>query len=161
MSAPRECDWIKLKRLGRYLVGNTRLVVEFAYQQRLRRISVWTDSDFGGCRRTRKSTSGGVLMLEEHLIKCWSINQAVTALSSGEAEYYAMAKGASIGLGVQGMLKDFGISGSIEIRIDSSAAKGISSRQGVRQSQTHRAMRVVAARKGRRGEDHNYQNTWR
>ena len=59
MAAPRECDWTKLKRLGRYLVGNTSLVAEFAYQQRLRRISVWTDSDFGGCKRTRKSTSGG------------------------------------------------------------------------------------------------------
>ena len=70
-------------------------------------------------------------MLGEHLIKCWSINQAVIALSSGEAEYYAMAKGASIGLGIQGMLDDFGISGSIEVRTDSSAAKGICSRRGL------------------------------
>ena len=63
------------------------------------------------------------------MFKCWSINQAVIALSSGEAEYYAMAKGASIGLGIKGMLADFGINGSIEIKIDSSAAKGISSRR--------------------------------
>ena len=70
-------------------------------------------------------------MLGEHLIKCWSINQPVIALSSGEAEYYAMAKGGSIGLGLKGMLADFGINGSIEIKIDSSAAKGISSRRGL------------------------------
>ena len=70
-------------------------------------------------------------MLGEHLIKCWSINQVVIALSSGEAEYYAMVKGASIGMGVKGMLADFGISGSIEIKTDSSAAKGISSRRAL------------------------------
>ena len=70
-------------------------------------------------------------MLGEHLIKCWSISQPVIALSSGEAEYYAMAKGGSIGLGLKGMLADFGINGSIEIRTDSSAAKGISSRRGL------------------------------
>ena len=70
-------------------------------------------------------------MLGEHVIKSWSVNQAVIALSSGEAEYYAMVKGGSVGLGVQGMLEDFGVKCNVVIKTDSSAAKGISSRRGL------------------------------
>ena len=45
-------------------------------------------------------------MLGEHLIKTWSVTQPVIALSSGEAEYCGMVRGASNAFGVQGMLKD-------------------------------------------------------
>ena len=31
MSNPKESDWMRIKRLGRYLVNNARLVVEFKY----------------------------------------------------------------------------------------------------------------------------------
>ena len=62
-------------------------------------------------------------MLGTHCIKTWSTNQQVVATSSGEAEYY--------GLGVQGMLRDSGITLGIALCIDSSAAKGIASRRGL------------------------------
>ena len=70
-------------------------------------------------------------MLGTHCIKTWSINQQVVATSSGEAEYYGMVKGASNGLGIQGMLLDAGVTLGITLRIDSSAAKGIASRRGL------------------------------
>ena len=74
-------------------------------------------------------------MLGAHLIKSWSSTQQVTALSSGEAEYYAIVKGASQGIGIRSMLKDFQISEAsnryIEVKEDSSAAKGIASRRGL------------------------------
>ena len=83
----------------------------------------------------RRSTSGGIILLGEHLVKSWSTTQKVTALSSGEAEYYAIVKGASQGIGIRSMLQDFQIHPAstryIEVKEDSSAAKGIASRRGL------------------------------
>ena len=74
-------------------------------------------------------------MLGEHAIKTWSVTQAVIALSSGEAEYYGIVKGASAGLGVCSVLADLGVVSKTPTKLviytDSSAAKGISSRRGL------------------------------
>ena len=59
MSEPTIGCWEKFKRLGRYLVGRTRAVQLFPYQEAASRLHVYTDSDFAGCVKTRKSTSGG------------------------------------------------------------------------------------------------------
>ena len=57
--------------------------------------------------------------------------QAVVALSSGEAEYYALVKGASEGLGLQGIAVDMGLKLCIHLSTDASAAIGIGSRRGL------------------------------
>ena len=131
MAEPREADWDRLKRFGRYLIGRERMVVEYKYQEKISSIDVWTDSDYAGCRETRKSTSGGVIRIGGHTLKGWSRMQAVVALSSGEAEYYALVKGASEGIGLQGISKDMGLDLGIRISTDASAAKGIASRRGL------------------------------
>jgi hypothetical protein len=140
MSAPTTDDWNKLKRLGRYLIGRERVVVIYGYQGWNGKITAWTDSDYAGDKKTRKSTSGGVLLLGKHVIKSWSSTQSVIALSSGEAEYYAIVKGASLAMGVKSMLNEWDIitdidathsSDEIEINTDSSAAKGICQRRGL------------------------------
>eukprot|EP00969_Alexandrium_andersonii_P349323 15430770-Alexandrium_andersonii.AAC.1 len=50
------------------------------------------DTDCAGFVKTRKSTSGGMVRLGGHVLKAWSSAQSVIATSSGEAEYYGMAK---------------------------------------------------------------------
>ena len=70
-------------------------------------------------------------MWGNHLIKSWSTTQSVVALSSGEAEYYGMVKGASIAIGLQSVLKDFQITCGIEVKSDASAAIGIANRRGL------------------------------
>ena len=89
------------------------------------------DTDYAGCRKTRKSTSGGVILLGQHFIKSWSITQAIIALSSGEAEYYGIVKGASTGLGISSILGDLGHKTKVVIHTDSSAAKSLASRKGL------------------------------
>ena len=131
MSSPTEGDWAALKRLGRYLVDKTRLKVSFPYQDVVRKLAVWVDTDYAGCRKTRKSTSGGIVMLGTHAIKAWSITQAVIALSSGEAEYYGIVKGSSVGLGIRSVLADLGCKVRLVVCTDSSAAKGMASRKGL------------------------------
>ena len=132
MSCPTEEDMVAVRRLCRFLRGLPRMVqrIEFGnYVPSV--IRAFVDSDWAGCRRTRKSTSGGVLYLGDTPVRGWSSNQAVIALSSGEAEYYAALKGASAALGYQSMLRDIGIRVSVTLFTDSSAARGIIHRAGL------------------------------
>ena len=94
-------------------------------------IGVYLDSDWAGCRRSRKSTSGGVIIFGGAAVRGWSSNQGVIALSSGEAEYYAALKGASCALGFKAMLKDLGIEAKMILYTDSTAARGIIHRAGL------------------------------
>ena len=71
------------------------------------------------------------MLLGSHLLKSWSSTQQSAALSSGEAEYYGVVKGASIGLGMVAMLKDVGVLSALRVRTDSAAAQGIGGRQGL------------------------------
>ena len=131
MSNPKERDWCRLKRVIRYLKGHARVIINYEYQRRITSVDVWTDSNYAGCRVTRKSTSGGVVMLGKHMIKSWSITQSVISLSSGEAEYYAMVKGGTVGLGISAMLRELGIQVKLNIKTDASAALGIARRKGL------------------------------
>ena len=68
---------------------------------------MFTDSDWAGCKETRKSSSAGVLMLGRHTLKAYTRKQKVIAKSSAEADLYA-ALGASEAKGVQSMMCDLG-----------------------------------------------------
>ena len=94
-------------------------------------IDVWTDTDYAGCRETRKSTSGGIIHWGNHILRSWSSTQKVIALSSGEAEYYGLVKGAAEAIGTRSILQDIGIQGKVRLSEDSTAAKGIADRTGL------------------------------
>ena len=131
MSAPTRGSWKGLHKLGKYLKTRNGSGYRYLYQEISAELFVWTDTDYSGCRRKRKSTSGGVVMWGKHLIKSWSSTQTVVALSSGEAEYYGMVKGASVALGLQAGLSDFDVHCSIVLKSDASAAIAIASRRGL------------------------------
>ena len=94
-------------------------------------MEVYSDTDWAGCPRTRKATSGGCTMVGAQLTKPWSSTQPNPALSPGEAEYYGVVKAAGIGLGYQALLLDLGIELPLRLWTDSFAAIGVTSRQGV------------------------------
>ena len=84
------------------------------------------DTDFAGCRRTRKSTNGGYVMHGTHLIKSWATTQTVTALSSGEAEYYGVVKAACEAVGIVSLLQDLtGRRSNVGVSADSSMRRGV------------------------------------
>ena len=132
-----------LKRLGRYLKRRPRLVQLFVEQTsaaNVVRLDVYGDSDHAGCLKTRKSTTGMVLMRDAHCLKVSSHTQSTISLSSGESEYYGIVKCAAIGLGARSMLADFGVCADVVIRTDdSSSGLAVGSRRGLdrlRQVQT-------------------------
>ena len=131
MAAPTTGNWLLMKRLGRYLKGSPRLVQAFRWQTATRELHTYTDSDWAGDRIFRKSTSGGIAFLGSHCIKSWSSNQTIIALSSAEAELYALLKGASQTLGLKSMGEDFGDHLDAGLWSDASAAIAISQRSGL------------------------------
>ena len=66
-----------------------------------------------------------------HCFKSWASTQAIVALSSAEAELYALTKGASQAFGVMTLLEDFGFTTRAVLHTDASAAIGIVRRAGL------------------------------
>ena len=91
MSNPIRGDLRRLRRHGCYLVGRPRCVWSFEFHNARGELTGYTDSDWAGCRKTAKSTSGGAILRGRHTLNTWSARQNVT-LSSGEAELVAMVK---------------------------------------------------------------------
>ena len=66
------------------------------------------------------------------VIKTYCSQQSVRALSSGDAEHYAMVKAASVSIGIRSMLMDLGVDeGKIILKTDASAAAGVAQRVGI------------------------------
>ena len=131
MAKPRIRDVNAAKRLARYLSTRTRTICHFRKQKMPKEIEAWSDSDWAGCLETRKSTSGGLIKFGTHILKSWSITQNTIALSSGEAEFYAMVKAGSQGLGMRSMMDDVGIRSKVKIITDATAARGMAQRKGL------------------------------
>ena len=112
------------------MVGHKRLVYRYPWQE-AERVDTYSDTDWAGCAKTRKSTSGGCLLLGRHLLKSWSSTQASVSLSSGEAEFYGVVMAAGITLGFQALLRDVGHALPVRVWTDSSATLGICGRQGL------------------------------
>ncbi len=73
------------------------------------KVAVRSDTDLAGCRRTMRSTSGGVVMFGSCCLKPYSQTQEAIALSTGESEFYSIVKAATIGIGIKSRFKDMGL----------------------------------------------------
>ena len=106
---------------ARYLKGaKTATVVGSSNPEAVRNIVVHVDSDWWvGCKTSRKSTSGGMLIVGEVPVKSWSSTQAT------EVEQKALVRGAAEALGLKAVLDELGWEMPIDIMIDSAAAKSM------------------------------------
>ena len=131
MACPAVNDAERVRRLVRYLKGKPRAVAWYRYQEDPSRVEGYTDSDWAGCRTTRRSTSGGCILYGSHYLKGWSRTQSTRALSSAEAELYGIVKTSAEVMGIVSMFKDFGKTMAGHILCDASAALGVVRRKGV------------------------------
>ena len=131
MAHPTKGDMQRLKRLGRYLIGKPRLQQWYNWQLAQHTVTAFSDADWAGCKTTRKSTTGGCIMIGTNDVKSWSRTQSLIALSSGEPEFYSSLKAAAEALGRLSMAKDFAWKMKGELWGDASAALGIINRKGL------------------------------
>ena len=130
MSSPTRGDVSKLRRLARYLILKPRSVMKYRFQSLCMELSGYSDSDWAGCRRTAKSTSGGAVMRGSHCLKTWASTQKNITLSSGEAELVAVVKMSSELIGLLQLAHEWGMEMDGHVYTDSSAALGVVKRKG-------------------------------
>ena len=106
MSTPMSGSWRRLVRIGRYLLGQPRMIWKLDLKGTTSQFDTFTDANWAGCRRTRTTTSGGVIMVGTHLIKSWATTQATIAKSSAESELYGIVRGTCEALGFISLAED-------------------------------------------------------
>ena len=132
MSKPTRKAWEMLKIIGRYLKGRPRLVWRYDLQAEQNIIDVHSDANWAGCKRSRKSSSGGTIAIGAHLIKSYAKTQAMVAKSSGESELYGVIRASTEALRVSTLLEDFGCVGvKASVGMDANAAIGIVQQRGL------------------------------
>ena len=130
MARPLRLHMHRLRRLGRYLVRHPREVWNYEYQDAPKELVVYTDSDWASDTRTRKSMSCYVEMFGKHMIESSCARQATVALSSGEAEFYALTRGVAAGIMSQQIWEIINYKLPVVAKTDSTAGRGIAHRKG-------------------------------
>ena len=99
LQQPTSADQQKLKHLLRYIKGTTHYKQVMRPTVKLTQttydLNIYVDSDWAGCAETRKSTTGFSITFLGATITYGSRTQATIALSSAEAELYAINTGAT------------------------------------------------------------------
>ena len=131
IARPTAGSWKRLTRIAQYLKGKPRLVWECCWLLDPTTIDVMGDANWAGCRRKRKSTPGGAMMLGKHRTNIWSKTQALVARSSGESELYEIGRAPCGALGSQTPLKEFGKVMYARVHADATTAKSIRERTGL------------------------------
>eukprot|EP00971_Amphidinium_carterae_P278396 5526369-Amphidinium_carterae.1 len=129
LSTPTVKSEQRLKRVLRYMQG-TRGYANFFPGSGDKSAVAWSDTNWAACKRTRKSTSAGLLIVGGCCLYSWSRTQSVIATSSGEAEWYGIASATAESLFMQGLLERLHFPVRFEVRTDSSAARAIGLRVG-------------------------------
>ena len=109
-SAPTDGSWIGVKRVLRYLRGTKDLGLFFKNGARhsLPEMEVYSDADWAGDLKDRKSTSGMTISLNGVLIAWHSRKQQAVAMSSSEAEYIALSDCAKEVIWIRQLLGELG-----------------------------------------------------
>lgn len=90
MHAPTVTDFTHLKRILCYIRG-TKAYDIYLYKCSPLSLIAYSDSDWAGCRNTRRSTTGFCALLGSSLVSWCAKRQSTVSRSSTEAEYMALA----------------------------------------------------------------------
>lgn len=86
---PTKTDWLRVKRIMRYLKGTTTFGVTYGRTADNSRIIAYSDADHGGCTMTGRSTTGIVCYYGGGPVSWQSQRQGSVSMSTTEAEIVA------------------------------------------------------------------------
>ena len=104
--------WKAAKKVMRYLQGTKDYMLTYKRSEQLEVVG-YSDSDYGGCLDSLKSTSGFVFMLANGAISWKSEKQSITASSTMEAEFVACFEASSHALWLRNFVSGLGVVDSI------------------------------------------------
>ena len=142
---PTIADLTRMKHVLLYIKGSKkwRLCLKRAPMD-IPILKAYADSDWAGCVKTRKSTSGYIVKLGANAISFGFKTQASLALSSGEAELYALCSATVEALHIRKVLEEtFQIKSEIEVFTDSTAGKFMANRFGTSRRMRHIDLRFL------------------
>ena len=151
LSAPTTEHEATVKHLFKFLSGTKdykqRLqpTLSLSQQHKALDVNIFVDSDWAGCHDTRRSTSGVSLFVLGANILSHSRTQATVALSSGEAELYAIGSGVADGLFVRSLVEESKLFQKTNLFVftDSNVGKSIVSRFGASRKTKHVELRFL------------------
>ncbi|RVW88179.1 Copia protein [Vitis vinifera] len=111
-SDPRFKHWRAAKKVMRYLQGTKDYMLTYKRSEKLEIVG-YSDSDYGGCLDSLKSTLGFVFMLANGAISWKSEKQSITTSSMMEAEFVACFEASSHALWLQNFISGLGVVDSI------------------------------------------------
>ncbi|XP_071704995.1 secreted RxLR effector protein 161-like [Rutidosis leptorrhynchoides] len=94
------------KKIMRYLKGTPSLGLWYPQKDGFE-LTAYSDSDYGGCKRDFKSTSGGYQFLGSRLVSWQCKKQTAAAQSTCEAEYITAASCTSQVVWIQQQMRDY------------------------------------------------------
>ena len=155
LQSPTLQDEKQLKHVLRYLRGSLQYTTclqpprkRVVEQASTIEIQAFADSDWAGCAKTRRSTSGASLCLWGVTIATSSRTQATQALSSAEAELYAMGMAIQDALHLQSLLQELKLTQlakpfELTVYTDSSSGKALASKLGLTRKSKHVQLRFL------------------
>ena len=147
LSAPTNVDLSALRYVLRFIKGSMKWVFRLEKVEMGKSVSInaYADSNWAGCSKTRKSTSGLVIKIGSNSLEFASRTQSSLALSSGEAELYALGSCVAEALHMSKVLQESKICSEtpIIVHTDSSAAKSMASRFGTTRRTRHIELRQL------------------
>ncbi|POM67806.1 LOW QUALITY PROTEIN: Integrase catalytic core protein [Phytophthora palmivora] len=122
VSSPTTAHWTAVKRVLRYLQGSPFITTPSGTTTNAK-ASIFSDADWAGDKEA-KSTSGGLLVLNDMPIAWYSKKQFTVALSTAEAEYIAGATAVQDCLWVKQLLDELDLSknDNVILHIDNQSA---------------------------------------
>nr|GFC14658.1 uncharacterized mitochondrial protein AtMg00810-like [Tanacetum cinerariifolium] len=104
---PTTSNFEAVKKIFKYLKGQPKLGLSYPRESPLV-LEAYSDSDYAGVNKDRKSTTGGCQFLGRRLILWQCKKQTIMATSSTEAEYVDAANCCGQVLWIQNQLLDYG-----------------------------------------------------
>ncbi|XP_040367425.1 secreted RxLR effector protein 161-like [Rosa chinensis] len=123
MSNPGKPHWEAVKWILRYLKGTRQLGILFERKQEVACVAGFVDANYAGDLDRRRSTTSYVFTCGEGPVSWKSTLQAVTTLSTTEAEYMALTEASKEAIWLNGLASEFGIhQEGVVVKCDSQSA---------------------------------------